>query len=55
MPHLTAGSKAKTVSRRQLFTGYKAAVTPKIISGGQTGADRAALDWAIFRGIPHSW
>lgn len=26
---------------------------PKIVSGGQTGADRAALDWAIARGIPH--
>jgi putative molybdenum carrier protein len=25
----------------------------KIVSGGQTGADRAALDWAIGRGIPH--
>ena len=25
----------------------------KIISGGQTGADRAALDWAIKRGIQH--
>lgn len=25
----------------------------KIISGGQTGADRAALDWAMDRGIPH--
>jgi len=25
----------------------------KIISGGQTGADRAALDWAIKRGIMH--
>ena len=25
----------------------------KIISGGQTGADRAALDWAIVRGIGH--
>lgn len=25
----------------------------KIISGGQTGADRAALDWAIRRGLPH--
>lgn len=24
-----------------------------IISGGQTGADRAALDWAIARGIEH--
>ncbi len=25
----------------------------KIISGGQTGADRAALAWAIKTGIPH--
>ena len=25
----------------------------KIISGGQTGADRAARDWAIKHGIPH--
>ncbi|MCI0664827.1 MAG: putative molybdenum carrier protein [Acidobacteria bacterium] len=24
----------------------------KIVSGGQTGADRAALDWAIEHGIP---
>jgi hypothetical protein len=24
-----------------------------IVSGGQTGADRAALDWAIEKGIPH--
>jgi hypothetical protein len=29
------------------------AVLSKIISGGQTGADRAALDWAIGRGIQH--
>jgi hypothetical protein len=26
---------------------------PKIVSGGQTGADRAALDWAIDNDIPH--
>ena len=25
----------------------------KIVSGGQTGADRAALDWAIWHEIPH--
>ncbi len=25
----------------------------KIVSGGQTGTDRAALDWAIAHGIPH--
>jgi hypothetical protein len=24
-----------------------------LVSGGQTGADRAALDWAIARGVPH--
>lgn len=24
-----------------------------IVSGGQTGADRAALDWAIARVVPH--
>jgi hypothetical protein len=23
----------------------------EIVSGGQTGADRAALDWAIDRGV----
>jgi hypothetical protein len=28
-------------------------VIEKIVSGGQTGADRAALAWAIERGIPH--
>ena len=25
----------------------------RIVSGGQTGADRAALDWAIANNIPH--
>ncbi len=25
----------------------------KIVSGGQTGADRAGLDWARDRGLPH--
>src|SRR5260370_37623823 len=24
---------------------------PKIVSGGQTGADRAALDWALAHGV----
>jgi hypothetical protein len=28
-------------------------ITATIISGGQTGADRAALDFAIAHGIPH--
>ncbi|HET7876566.1 MAG TPA: putative molybdenum carrier protein [Methylomirabilota bacterium] len=26
---------------------------PKIVSGGQTGADRAALDWAVAHGVSH--
>lgn len=25
----------------------------RIVSGGQTGADRAALDWAIAHSVPH--
>jgi hypothetical protein len=25
----------------------------RIVCGGQTGADRAALDWAIAHGVPH--
>jgi hypothetical protein len=28
-------------------------IIEKVVSGGQTGADRAALDLAIERGIPH--
>jgi hypothetical protein len=40
------------------FTGltqnnYWMPLLDKIVSGGQTGADRAALDWAIENGIPH--
>lgn len=26
----------------------------QIVSGGQTGADRAALDWALLHGVPHA-
>jgi hypothetical protein len=33
--------------------GKRAGGPTRIVSGGQTGADRAALDWAIARGIPH--
>jgi len=25
----------------------------KMISGGQTGVDRAALEWAVWHGVPH--
>ena len=31
----------------------KSQLLQKIVSGGQTGADRAALDWAIARDVPH--
>ncbi len=31
----------------------EACIFIKIISGGQTGVDRAALDWAIKNNIPH--
>ena len=30
----------------------EASLDIKIVSGGQTGADRAALDWAIEHGVP---
>jgi hypothetical protein len=33
--------------------GLSATALSKILSGAQTGADRAALDWAIFHDIPH--
>src|SRR3954470_16119485 len=36
-----------------LFAPSPRAVVRKIISGGQTGADRAALDAALALGIPH--
>ena len=32
---------------------HKFGTLKKIISGGQTGADRAALDFAIENDIPH--
>jgi hypothetical protein len=33
---------------------YSTTTLTQILSGAQTGADRAALDWAIFHDIPHS-
>ena len=42
----TNGAKAGRVKRTAMSLST-------IISGGQTGADRAALDWAIFRDVPH--
>ncbi|MBA4150339.1 MAG: putative molybdenum carrier protein [Verrucomicrobia bacterium] len=48
---LTGNPDAETVhspSHRK-----RAGVIKKIISGGQTGADRAGLDFAIANGVPH--
>jgi Circularly permutated YpsA SLOG family len=38
-------------NRKRARTKYSPSLV--IISGGQTGADRAALDWAIRTGVPH--
>jgi putative molybdenum carrier protein len=52
----------KVRTRRLLRTGLRfrseiSLIVPvpvlKIVSGGQTGADRAALDWAMAHGMPH--
>ncbi|MDO9011624.1 MAG: putative molybdenum carrier protein [Gallionella sp.] len=38
---------------RQINNSQEMTSLAKIISGGQAGTDRAALDWAIARGMPH--
>lgn len=35
------------------MTGIEHWQIGRIVSGGQTGADRAALDWALEHGVPH--
>ena len=35
------------------MTGIELWHIGRIVSGGQTGADRAALDWARQHGVPH--
>jgi hypothetical protein len=47
-PHVKSGG---TVPAARVW--YKIGMLKKIISGGQTGADRAALDFAIKYNIPH--
>lgn len=42
--------------RDHFFDNLVVAAEPtisKVVSGGQTGADRAGLDWAIWHDIPH--
>ena len=43
---------SKKIPTSKMFMANSAKIR-KIISGGQTGADQAALDFAIDRGIPH--
>lgn len=52
---LAGGGVRMLLGRKAIYAscGISELVT-KIISGGQAGADRAALDWAILNGIPHS-
>jgi uncharacterized protein len=46
-------SLAASEEDEMLIKGRPRPSITKIISGGQTGADRAALDWAIENGIEH--
>ncbi len=51
---LTAHSSTTTAARhRPAASDAPALPLAAIRSGGQTGADRAALDWALARGVPH--
>jgi tetratricopeptide (TPR) repeat protein len=57
----TIGGKANVLKKALVDPDFEAlrhhlgreALVGKIISGGQTGADRSALDFAISHGIPH--
>jgi hypothetical protein len=42
-----------SMSVNPAFPSSPGSALAMIVSGGQTGADRAALDWAIEEGIPH--
>lgn len=50
---LVDGSLRLLESRAQLFGMTFRQLVVRIVSGGQTGVDRAALDWAIERGMEH--
>src|SRR5436309_14548050 len=47
------GARQGRDKTRPALEGQAATFIAKIISGGQTGADRAAFDWAIADNIPH--
>lgn len=50
---LAGGSLLLLPNRAQMYRVRLSRLVTRIVSGGQTGADRAALDRAIARGIPH--
>lgn len=53
-PALVSGVSGRAEIRARMFHGDGGDWLPQlVISGGQTGADRAALDWALAWSIPH--
>lgn len=50
---LADGSVVETVFPRRLQTSLPDWLPNAVVSGGQTGVDRAALDWACNHRIPH--
>lgn len=50
MPAASNENRPKALEKT---TEIKSVTITRIVSGGQTGADQAALDFAIDRGIPH--
>ena len=50
---LAGGAIVETVFRRRLQTSLPDWLPNMVVSGGQTGVDRAALDWACNHRIPH--
>lgn len=50
---LAGGAIVETVFPRRLQTSLPDRLPNMVVSGGQTGVDRAALDWACNHRIPH--
>lgn len=53
-PHRRSGDvENRGVGHNAVMPSLLKKLVSRIVSGGQTGADRAALDWAIVSGVPH--
>lgn len=48
-----AGKRKPIQPRPALAAAHRRTLVDKLVSGGQTGADRASLDFALAHGIPH--